>query len=223
MDYRQLLKKSHLFSELDDHELTALDKIVSIRHVSKGEILFFQGDLATGFYVLLTGRIRVYKASPDGKEYTLHLISPGQMFAEAAVFRGPQYPANCAALEDSTIAFLPKDRFLSLVENSPQISLKMIGGLVGFVREFNQMVEDLSLKGVPARLASFLLNEYNKNEGFSFLLEVSKSELARRLGTVSETLSRNLKRFRESGWIRVAGKEITILDPEGLRSIADSD
>ena len=197
--------------------------IVSIRKVDKSEILFFQGDRADGFYTLLSGRVRIYKASPDGKEYTLHIIRPGQMFAEAAIFGGEIFPANCMALEDSTVAFFPRVNFINLITQSPQISLKMISALSGFVREFNQQIEDLSLKEVSARLASYLLRKASKAKNDKIILDISKSELANLLGTISETLSRNLKKMRELGVIEVDGKDITILDPARLQSIAEGE
>ena len=176
MDHVHQLRKCQLYTELADDELKILDDIATYRRLAKNEILFMQGDPATGFYVLLTGRVRVYKASADGREYTMHFIKPGQMFAEAAIFKGTEFPANCAALEDSEVAFFPKDRFLDLIRNSPQISLKMIGGMAGFVREFNRMVEDLSLKDVPARLAAFLLDEHRKRQSARLHLDVPKTE-----------------------------------------------
>ena len=88
-----------------------------MRRVDKDQILFFEGDPAPGFFVLITGGVRIYKASPDGKEFTLHIIYPGQVFAEAAIFKGNTYPANCMALEDSEVAFLPKTEFIRLVQS----------------------------------------------------------------------------------------------------------
>jgi len=157
MPFESLLKNCYLCRDLDENELAALNAIASFRKVKKGEMIFFEGDSATGFFVLLTGQVRIYKASPDGKEYTLHLINPGQMFAEAAIFRGETFPANGAALRDSAVAFFPKDKFTALVTGSPQISLKMLSALSGFVRQFNRQVEELSLKEVSARLASYFL------------------------------------------------------------------
>ena len=151
------------------------------------------------------------------------MIHSGQMFAEAALFSGKGYPANSCAMEDSTVAFFPKDRFLKLLHDSPKICLKMIGGLSSFVREFNQKVEELSLKEIPARLAYYLLTEHDKHSSASFELDISKSELASRLGTVSETLSRTLKKFKESKILEVNGKKITILDLDQLELIAEGE
>lgn len=223
MEIEPLLRSSHLCAELDEEELAKVRTILIQRSLKKNETLFFEGDPAEGFYLLLKGKVRIFKSSMEGKEYTLHLIHPGQIFAEAAIFGSRIYPANCCALEDSLLGFFPKDRFMKLLEGSPRISLKMIGGLAAFVREFNQMVEELSLREVSARLASYLLREQERQQGSALTLDISKSELARRLGTVSETLSRNLKKLRGSGCIEVSGKRITILDALKLTRIAEGE
>jgi len=223
MDIENLLRSAFLCSGLDDDELKKVRQVVSIRRLKKKETLFFQGDPVTGLFILLEGLIRIFKSSPDGKEYTLHEIHPGQMFAEAALFSGKGYPANSCALEDSTVAFFPKERFLKLLHDSPKISLKMIGGLSAFVREFNQKVEELSLKEIPARLAYYLLMEYHKHSSMTFDLDISKSELASRLGTVGETLSRTLKKLKEASLIDVEGRKITLYDLKRLEQIAEGE
>jgi CRP/FNR family transcriptional regulator, dissimilatory nitrate respiration regulator len=223
MDILQQLSQCYLCSGLDKEELAAVHAIASIRKINKGAILFMEGDPAAGFYVLLTGRVKVYKSSPEGKEVTIHQISPGQLFAEAAIFRGDQYPANCIAIEDATIAYFPKDLFIRLITNSPQISLKIIGSLSGFLREFNRQVEELTLMEISARLSSFILRESQKSKKDEILLDVPKTELAKRLGTISETFSRNLRKLKELGIIEVDGKRITIIDRARLISIAEGE
>jgi CRP-like cAMP-binding protein len=223
MKTQELLRNCYLCGELDAEELEAIADIVLIRSVSKGETLFFEGDPASGFYTLVSGLIRVYKASPDGKEYTLHIIYPGQMFAEAAIFGSETFPAHCMSLEESIVAFFPKKSFTALLSKSPQISLKMISGLSRFVREFNQQIEDLSLKEVSARLAAYLIKKAVASGGNKIILDRSKSELASSLGTISETLSRNFRKMKELGIIDIDSKNIIIHDINKLRAIAEGE
>jgi len=200
-----------------------LERIVSVRTLSKDQLLFTQGDNATGFFVLLSGSVRIYKASADGREYTLHRITPGQMFAEAAIFDGVTFPANAVTTGESVVAYIPKDQFINLITQSPQISLKMIAALAGFVRDFNQQIEDLSLKEVSARLASFILRKVDASDGDTLTLETTKSELARSLGTTSESLSRNLRKMRDLKIIENRGNLIEVLKRDHLRSIAEGE
>jgi CRP-like cAMP-binding protein len=217
------LHQCFLCSGLNKNELEAVHKIALIRRFKKGEILFLEGDTAGGFYVLLSGRVRIYKSSSEGREYTIHQIAQGQLFAEAAIFRGEHYPASSVASADSTVAYFSKDAFMALIREWPQISLKIIASQAGFLRDFNRQVEELTLMEVPARIASFLLRESQKNKKAEIILDISKSELARRLGTVSETLSRNLKKLKDTGIIRVSGRVITILDLSRLFSLAEGE
>lgn len=205
---------------LDNSELEAIARIASIRTLNKGATLFFQGDEATGFFLLLRGSVRIYKSSPDGREYTMHIVKPGQMFAEAAIFEGRDFPANCAAIEDSVVAFFPRDAFNQLIIRSPQISMKMIAALSSFLRELAAQVEELSLKEIPARLAAYLLSEAEAAGDSNFTLPITKTELAHRLGTVSETLSRNLKKFRTLELIEMKGRQIVLLDTRRLQALA---
>jgi len=218
-----LLSQCSLCSGLNTAELETISRITQIKNLNKGEMIFFEGDPADGFYLLLKGRVRVYKSSPDGKEYTIHQIMPGQLFAEAAIFKGDRFPANCSSIDDSTVAYFPKEAFIRMIKDSPEISLKIIGSLSGFLRDFNRQVEELSLKEISARIASFLLAESKKVKSSKITLDMPKTELARRLGTIGETLSRNLKKLKDLGIISVDGKKIVILNSDRLNSIAEGE
>ena len=223
MDAFDRLLQSKLFVDLSDEEKAALKPIVTFVQKPRDSMVFFEGDPADGFFVLLSGRVKIYKSSADGREYTLHQITPGQVFAEAAIFKGPGYPANCSVLEDSEMAFIPKREFTYLLSEHPQIALKIIGALSSWLREFTRKLEELTLKEVPARLAAYLL-DLKKNSPLSELeLDSSKTELAMRLGTVSETLSRSLKKLSSAGIIQVDGPRITILNHARLAEIASGD
>ena len=190
--------------------------------MSPGEKLFFSRVIrlaaSSCLYPARSGSINHH---PMAGEYTIHIIRPGQLFAEAAIFRGHHFPANCSALEDSEVVFFPKEDFTALLKQSPQISLKIIGALAAFVRDFTRQVEDLSLKEVPSRIASYLLDKYETTGRKEIILDISKSELASHLGTISETLSRKLTFLKELGAIRGDGPAITLMDIPLLRKIAD--
>ncbi len=220
---KELLKRSYFFQELDPSEFAALAEIVQLRRVDADAVLFFEGDPATGFFVLLSGRVRIYKSAPDGKELTLHVITPGQMFAEAAIFRGQTFPANCMAMDDSEVVFIPKEPFLQLITHFPNISLKIIAGLSRWLREFAGKLEDLSLREVSARLAAYLLKQSRRAKSPTVRLSISKAALATELGTISETLSRNLKKLRDLEIIAVDGSTIVIRDQPRLEAAADGE
>lgn len=220
MNYRQILKHSPLFGGLSDENLDALMEIARVKEHPRGELLFSEGEKAEGFFVVLDGKVKVYKLSPEGKERILHIIHPGGTFAEAAIFGDGLYPAYAEPLQSSKLVFLPKDGFLGLLRDNSQISINMIAGLSKFLRQFANQIEDLTFKDVPSRLARYLM-ELSRGKKQVVDLPISKSQLASNLGTVSETLSRTLRKLSEDDLITVSGKTFEIHDFDRLEELAD--
>jgi CRP/FNR family transcriptional regulator len=225
MDKKEILRKSPLFSGLTDQEIGQIEAIGITKKYGKGELIFSEGEKATGFFVNLSGQVKVYKLSVDGREQILHIISPAEAFAEAALFTGSTYPAFAESLSQTRVLYFPKESFFGLIRKNPQLSVNIIGSLSFWLRRFVDLVEELSLKDVSARVAKYLLDTSIRSgreleEGIVFELEVSKMQLASRLGTISETLSRVLRRLREQDIIRVEGKKIIILKREALEEIS---
>jgi len=220
MNYSQILKTCPFFAGLSDVDIEALMGIARVRESSRGELLFSDGEKAVGFFVVLDGKVKVYKLSPEGKERILHIIHPGGTFAEAAIFADGLYPAYAEPLQSSKLLFLPKEGFLNLLMDNGRISINMIAGLSKFLRQFANQIEDLTFKDVPSRLARYLmvLSEGVKE---SLELPISKSQLASNLGTVSETLSRTLRKLSEDDLISVSGKTVKILDFERLEELSE--
>lgn len=220
MNYSQILKTCPFFAGLSDVDIEALMGIARVRESSRGELLFSDGEKAVGFFVVLDGKVKVYKLSPEGKERILHIIHPGGTFAEAAIFADGLYPAYAEPLQSSKLLFLPKEGFLNLLMDNGRISINMIAGLSKFLRQFANQIEDLTFKDVPSRLARYLM-VLSKGVKESVELPISKSQLASNLGTVSETLSRTLRKLSEDDLISVSGKTVEILDFERLEELSE--
>jgi CRP/FNR family transcriptional regulator len=222
------LKKADLFSRLESAELDALSAIAHTRQVDSGSVLFSAGDRAQGFYILLEGKIKLYKVSADGKEYILRLVGSGQTFAEAAAFSGLTYPVFAETLSTCHLLYFDVNDFRHLIEQSPQLALNMIATMAGLLQSLNQKIEDLSLREVAARLCRHLLAQARQQhgevrDGMIFRLETTKSALAARLGTISETLSRTFKKLQQSNIVAVNRDRVTLLDCSKLEHIADGD
>lgn len=210
-----------LFSDVSPDDLEQLTSIVHHRKVQRGELLFSEGDTAKGFYVVAEGRVKVYKLSADGKERILHIVQPGATFAEAAIFGDGIYPAYAEPLVASRLLFFPKREFLNLLHNQTQMAINMISGLSRYLRQFATQVEQLTFQDVPARLAKYLLALSGAETG-KVMLPISKGQLASNLGTVSETLSRTLRKLSDEGIIKVEGKNITLCNLDELEDLAIS-
>ncbi|MDP1992267.1 MAG: Crp/Fnr family transcriptional regulator [Syntrophales bacterium] len=209
-----------LFTGLSKAQYEALARICVRRSCRKGERLFSEGDEGTGFYMVVTGRVKIFKVSVEGKEQILHLFGPGESFGEVSVFTGQGFPADAVTSVQTVLLFFPRLAFIVLIQKDPTLALNMLAQLSGRLRHFAGLIEDLSLKEVPGRLAKYLLYLSGGNGDGEVALDVSKGQLASLLGTIPETLSRILARMHRQGLIRLRGSQIEILDRPGIEQIA---
>lgn len=213
------LASSVLFSGLSEQELDTIAGITVVKKISRGESVFFEGDEANGFYMVIEGRVKIYKMSLEGKEQILHIFGPGEPIGEVPVFHGQPFPANAMALVHTKLLFFPRQEFVDLVTANPSLALNMLAMLSLRLRRFASQIESLSLKEVPGRLAAYLLYLSEEQGSTSqVILEIPKGQLASLLGTIPETLSRIFARMSEERLIRVEGRTIYITDYEGLRA-----
>jgi len=222
---KDILRKIYLFSGLEDADLATLAKLAINREFPREAPIFWEGKEAQGFYILLGGQVKLVKSSWEGKEYILRLVPPGETFGEAAVLAESTYPVSAMALEDCRTLFFPKADFLNLLSASPRLARNMMATMSRLLYHLTRQLEDLSLKEVSARLAQYLLERCQESLGWvapgaSFELPVTKTHLAAYLGTISETLSRTLARFKTLGVIQVEKSRIVIERPDLLEKIA---
>jgi CRP/FNR family transcriptional regulator, dissimilatory nitrate respiration regulator len=226
MELIPLLKNTLLFSGLNETDLGSLAAIAVRRSFGKGETLFAEGEEATGFYLLVSGHIKMCRVSADGREKVLHFVRPGETFAEAAFFGDGTYPADARSLEAGEVLFLPKQGFMNLMSTKPQFGLNLVVSLSLALRRFVRQIEELTFADVTSRLASFLVKraaEKSTNyEGITYLeLGIKKSELAAQLGTAGETISRTFRKLKEEGIIELEGRKVTILQMERLQQMVN--
>ena len=215
------VRRVPLFSALDEMELQELLRICPARNFPSGSQVLNPSQQAESFYVILTGKVKLYKLSAKGDEQILHMYGPGDTFGEAAMWGGIRYPAHAEVLADSSLLVVSRSALKDLIDRNTELGLAMLGGMSAKLREFNQLIEQLSLKEVPARLGNILLDLPAKPGTNTVVLKQTKRELAAQIGTIPETLSRALKKLNTMGLIEVNGSEITILDPEGLGDLAE--
>ncbi len=214
---REVLASSELFGGLSSEHLDEIERIAVIKQYGRGESIFFEGDPGTGFYMVATGRVKIFKTSISGKEQILHIFGAGEPFGEVPVFHGQPFPANATALEKTSLIFFSRQAFVDIVHTMPSLVMNMLAVLSMRLRRFTTQIENLSLKEVPARLAGYLLYVAEEQGNVKQVeLQISKGQLASLLGTIPETLSRIFAKMSEEGLISVDGKMISLLDLEGL-------
>lgn len=220
-DFNQIMADTPLFGGLSKEQLVQIGGIAQYQSYQRGEAIFWEGDPAVGFHVVADGKIKVYKTSLEGKEQILHIYGPGQPFGEVPVFSGSRYPANAMAIGKSRTIFFPRQDFVNLISEHPSLALNMLAVLSLRLRQFTVQVENLSLKEVPARLASYLLYlaaEQNRPEMVT--LPISKGQLASLLGTIPETLSRIFNKMSQQRLIAVNGSKISLLNRGGIETLS---
>ncbi len=214
----EVIARSVLFTGLSNDQLERVAEISFEKKFKRGESIFFEGDEATGFYMVAEGKVKIFKMSLDGREQILHIFGPGEPFGEVPVFHGQPFPANAVTLAASTLLFFPRRQFVELVTSTPSLALSMLAMLSLRLRRFASQVESLSLKEVPGRLAAhlvYLAEEQGRID--QVMLDIPKGQLASLLGTSPETLSRIFAKMSDEGLIRVKGKIIELLDYEELQ------
>lgn len=222
MEIAKLVANIPLFEDLPEEQHRDLATIALVKSFGRGQTIFSEGDPGTGFYVVISGRVKIYKLSADGKEQILHIFGGGEPFGEVPVFEGRRFPAHAVALDESRCLFFPRPAFIDLISRNPSLSLNMLAVLSRRLRRFTVLVDDLSLKEVPGRLAAHLLYLSDRNDGAADLeLDVPKGQLAGMLGTIPETLSRILTKMVKQGMIESDGPRIRILDRDELTELAE--
>ena len=197
-----------------------------IRHLRAGEILFREGESCRGFYVIQRGAMKLYRATPDGREQVVHNLREGQTFAEAALLNMGRYPAAAVAMESPTdVIEVAGGPFLGLFREDSRLAPAMVGSLCMRLISLVERVEELSLVHAGSRLASFLLRQPSKGptERVEIKLPMAKKELAAHLSMTPETLSRLLRRWQDQGWIASERASLTLLDAARLQAVADGE
>jgi CRP/FNR family transcriptional regulator len=222
MDKAIAIRQTLLFSSLAAEELDELASRASERRLSKGEILFVAGEEARGLFVVVQGTIRAFRGS-GGREQVIHVEHAGATLAEMAVFDDGPYPATAAADENSTVLFIDKHHFQQFLLDHPHVALSALKLLARRLRRHAELVESLSLREVGQRLARYLLVEaraggLRSDRGLRVELELSNQQIAARVGTVREVVSRALSRLQQEGLLEIDGRWLTIPDESALEA-----
>jgi CRP/FNR family transcriptional regulator len=217
----QYLTKAPFFDGLSENHLEEINAISIIKKLNKNEFIFSDGDDGNGFYIIIDGTVKIFKVSSDGKEQILHIFNSGDIFGEVPVFSGQSFPANAIALTRSTVLFVPKKKFIALINKNPKISINMLALLSKRLREFTIQIENLTLKEISGRIADYIIHlSIEQNNDETIVLPTSKANMASLLGTIPETLSRIFTKMTEQGLIEVSGKTIQLLSKNKLERVA---
>lgn len=215
----EALSTSHLFSELTETQMDRVRRHSHVTDMVEGESLFFQGDNATSFYLVLSGRIKLFRLSPEGKEKVVEIMEDGATFAEALMFMDePHYPVTATALSPSRVIGINCKDFKSMLRESIDTCFLLLGKMSFRLRGLIREIDALSLDTGTVRTVAYLLHQSAPDKD-SFELKIAKSVIASRLSVKPETFSRILKNLHEQEIVSIDGRNVTIHDRDAMISL----
>ncbi|MHB1935598.1 MAG: Crp/Fnr family transcriptional regulator [Acidobacteriaceae bacterium] len=219
------LQRTVLFGGMTAEELLDLAQQAVDLHFSKGEMLFLSGEPVKGLFVVVSGKIRVFQHNAEGREQVMHIDTAGSVIADVAVFDGGPYPASAIAVADAEVLFIDKRDVDQCCILHPSFVLRALKLMAQRVRRHAQLAEALSLHDVGQRLALFLLAEAQsanapRQGAVSLHLPLSNHEIAIRIGSVRDVVSRAFAKLKHDGLIAVEDHEFTIVDVPALKLYA---
>ena len=226
MDITKQIKDIGLFQGVSSEKLRLLATQATYRKFKPGEMVIGEADSIRSFYVVISGQLKLYRSSPEGKEQTLQLLGPGDPFGLCTAFVTDSFPASAMAIEESSVLLIPGTVMEATARQEPALLFNIIQILSQRLKDSMTLIESLALKEIPGRLASFLRHSLPRDatdKKTSVELTISQRELAKILGATPEALSRALRKMANDGILATAGRVITILDHKALEQLAEGE
>ena len=193
-----------------------------IRKYKRKDAIFYEGETPSNLYFVVSGKVKSWRMNDDGKELITGLYGPGDFLGYLALLTEAPHIENASALDDTSLAIIPKDDFLQLIQRDRDVAYRFIRMLADNVQEMEEKLLSLAYSSVRARVAEALLQlraRYQTGTSESFSIQISRDDLAGMVGTATESLIRTLSEFKQEHLIEVSGREITILNPAGLERV----
>jgi CRP/FNR family transcriptional regulator len=217
-----VLSEIGLFAGLTETEHQVLAQRAVERRFASGDVLFWEGEPCAGVFLIIEGSVKIFRTSANGRELMLAIEAAPATVAELPLFDGGPYPASVSAVGPVVSLFINKNDFQQVCRQYPDVALKVLATVGRRLRHLVGLVEAMTFGSVTQRLARLLLDTSHAAHCDAFDLPFTQQELASRLGTVREVVSRNLARFRAAGLIAVQGHQVQIVDRAGLEQEAEA-
>jgi len=217
----EAVRKAPLFTALDEASAATLRASMTGVKLSRGQVLFKEGDAGDQLYVVVDGKLKLGTTSNDGRENLLSILGPGDMFGELSLFDPGPRTATATAVVDSKLLALANHQVIGWVKEHPQVSLQLLGRLAQRLRKANDVLSDLVFADVPGRVAKAIIElgerfGTKKDDGLHVNHELTQEELAQLVGASRETVNKALADFATRGWIRLEPRAVIVLDHERL-------
>ncbi|SOC56287.1 cAMP-binding domain of CRP or a regulatory subunit of cAMP-dependent protein kinases [Ornithinimicrobium cerasi] len=219
---QHVVMKAPLFSALDEPTAERLIGTMTPRRLSRGEVVFREGDPGDSLYVTVSGKIKLARTSADGRENLLSVLGPGEMFGELSLFDPGPRLSTAYVVSNSELISLGNDALRTFLADHPEVAMQMLAGLAHRLRRTNEGISDLVFTDVPGRVAKALLDlsdRFGRRTDVGLLVahDLTQEELAQLVGASRETVNKALADFAHRGWIMLGAKAVTLLDVPRLR------
>lgn len=220
----KLLKKITLFNELDDQLLQKVASLVEERSITRNEVIFLEGDDGAALYFIKKGKVKISKVSETGREIIVHILGPGDIFAEAILFQKDGiYPATAEVIEGGVIGMISNSKLEKLIMENSQMALEIIRALTSKLLTIQDRIKHLGTNDAVERTIQVLLalaegHGRKLEKGVELCVNITRHDLAAFVGTTRETISRILSKLSQANLVDISGKSIIITDLEGLRN-----
>lgn len=217
-----VLRRAPLFASLDDQAFAALTEELTEVELSRGSALFHEGDPGDQLYFIVSGKIKLGRTAPDGRESLVAIMGPGELFGEMALFDPSPRSTSATAVSETRLAGLKHENLKKVIERSPDVSAQLLQALARRLRRTNENLADLVFSDVPGRVAKALLDLADRfgrpaTDGILVAHELTQEELAQLVGASRETVNKALAEFVQRGWIRLEARAVVILDLQRLK------
>jgi CRP-like cAMP-binding protein len=226
MDITKQIKDIVLFQGVSSEKIRLLAEQATYKKFKSGEMVIGETDPIRSFYVVISGQLKLYRSSAEGKEQTLQLLGPGDPFGLCTAFATDSFPASAMAIVESAVLLIPGTVMEAIARQEPALLFNIIQILSQRLKNSMELIESLALKEIPERLASFLRHSLPKDNAVkntAVELTISQRELAKILGATPEALSRALRKMANDGILSTSGRVITILNRKALEQLAEGE
>ena len=215
------LQMVDIFQDLTEEEIEEIDRATTISTCRKGRIFYMPEDTSEVLFLLKEGQVQLYRISPDGKKLVIGTVGPGAIFGEMALIGQGMHNTFAEATEDCVLLVMSREDVERLLVTKPKVALRIFEELGSRLKETEARLEEIGFKGIPARLASYLLQAADE-QGTDIVTGLTHQDLGEQIGTYRETTTQTLNTFKADGLIDIGRKRITILDRPALERIAQS-
>lgn len=208
-----------IFQDLLPEQLSRIDRSIKLMTCEPGQVFYAPEESGEALFILIDGRVQLYRLSPEGKKLVVSELGPGAIFGEMSLVRQGMYSAFAESASECTIGLMSREAVTRIIEENPAFALRFMEAIADRLRAVESKLEDLAFRDLPSRLAGLLLELSTHSPDSEFIMGYTHQDLADMLGTTRETTTQILSEFKATGWVQIRRKQIELTDKTALQNL----